>query len=277
MTIPCDEETVRWFRRGGSISGTGALGGFAFDLDTTLPYVVTAIHAGHRVRRELLPLMQISETGRRFEEDTATDRIIARCGSTISALDSRSEYDLNRPEHMALPLTPDRFWGTKVYRTSPNGAMNKKSLEKYEDFYRFVGSYLHVIVERFGYCVVYDVHSYNLSRQVEKGFVNPPLFNLGTVLLDMSRWGNAVRSWRDLLSRIAIPGQAVNVEENMVFHGKGAFCGTLTGWDPKILVLPTEISKIYMDEHTGSVDDNLVTILARELSQAVKRHRITGL
>ncbi len=272
MTIPYDETYLSWLRKRDKVTGTGALSGFTFNIDTTVPYIVTAIHAGHRVRRELLPLMQLSEADRRFEEDAATDEIIARCGSTISAVDSRAEYDLNRPPDLALPLTPERFWGTRVYHTPPEDAMNRQSLDKYTDFYRFIGSCLHVILKRFGYCVVYDLHSYNITRQIEKGFANPPVFNLGTALLDMSRWGDAVRSWMDQLSGIKIPERTVSVEKNLVFQGKGAFCQTLSGWDPNILVLPTEISKIYMDEHSGVVDTNLVSILAGELRRAVERH-----
>jgi N-formylglutamate amidohydrolase len=272
MPIPYDEDLVRRFRQAKRITTPHDQGGFTVDLDTTVPYLVTAIHAGHNVREELLPLMQLSEEERRFEEDTATDRIIAGCASTISAQDSRSEYDLNRPPDLALPLTPERFWGVTVYHTLPDDAMNRRSLEKHAAFYRFVGSYLQVLLEHFGYCVVYDIHSYNISRQVEKGFAEPPVFNLGTALLDMSRWGNAVNAWLDQLMAIRTPDGPVSVAENLVFEGKGELCRALTDWDPNILVLPTEISKVYMNEHTGVVDAHCVAALAEGLDRAITRH-----
>jgi hypothetical protein len=272
MPIPYDEDLVHRFRTAKRITATLDPAGFAFDLDTSVPYLVTAIHAGHNVREELLPLMQLSEEGRRFEEDTATDRIIASCASTISAQDSRSEYDLNRPPDLALPLTPERFWGVTVYHTLPDDAMNKRSLEKYAAFYRFVGSYLYVLIERFGYCVVYDIHSYNISRQAQKGFAHPPVFNLGTALLNKPRWGKAISAWLDQLKTIEIPDCPVSVAENLVFVGKGEFCRVLTDWDPNILVLPTEISKVYMNEHTGVVDAHCVAALAEGLDRAITRH-----
>jgi N-formylglutamate amidohydrolase len=272
MSIPYDTGLVHRFRQAKRITGVHDLGGFSFDLDPTVPYIVTAIHAGHNVRDELLPLMLLPEEGRRFEEDVATDRIIADCASTVSALDSRSEYDLNRPPDLALPLTPERFWGVTVYHTPPPEEMNRRSLEKYDAFYRFVGSYLQVLLERFGYCVVYDIHSYNISRQVQKGIAHPPAFNLGTALLDRSRWGDAISAWLGTLRTINVPGRSVSVAENLVFDGKGEFCRKLTAWDANILVLPTEISKVYMNEHTGVVASRCVAALAEGLRRAVDRH-----
>ena len=188
MSIPCEPEVIEQLRSAKRLHGTSATGGFAFDLDLSTPALVVAIHAGHNVREELLPLMQISERDRLFEEDPATDRMIQGNENAIWGLDSRAEYDLNRPSEQAVPLTAEQFWGVQVYRVAPTDAMKHRSLGKHEAFYRFAGSCIRVLLERFGFCVVYDIHSYNISRQVEKGIENPPLFNLGTALLDRARW-----------------------------------------------------------------------------------------
>jgi N-formylglutamate amidohydrolase len=124
--------------------------------------------------------MALDEVDRLAEEDAATDQIIRDCPSTIRALDSRAEYDLNRPRDLALPLTPEMFWGTRVYASPPAADANRRSLEKYEAFYRFTASVIKVLLDRFGACVVYDFHSYNIQRQVDKGHPSPPVFNLGT-------------------------------------------------------------------------------------------------
>ena len=168
------------------------MGGAAVPELRHTPALAVAIHAGHNVREELLPLLQISEKDHLFEEDPATDRMIRGTANAIWGLDSRAEYDLNRPVGQAVPLTAKQFWGVQVYRAAPADAMVQRSLEKYEAFYRFAGSCIRVLLERFGFCVVYDIHSYNISRQVEKGIVNPPLFNLGTALLDRPRWGERI-------------------------------------------------------------------------------------
>ena len=254
------------------VSGIDTTGGFAYELDLTVPYITTAIHAGHTVRGELSPLMVLSETDRLYEEDTATDRIISDCYSTVWGQDSRAEYDLNRTPDLALPLTPEMFWGTAVYSTPPTDAMNRRSLEKYEAFYRFMAAVIEVLLKRFGTCCIYDVHSYNIQRQKDKGHRSPPVFNLGTRGIDRIKWKVPVDAWLERLGRISLPGQVVTVAENDVFGGLGEFCRRLSSWDSRILVLPTEISKIYMDERSGVVNDPVVDALQREMAAAVADH-----
>jgi len=272
MSIPCDPERMEQLRSAKRLQGEGAGGGFAFDLDLSTPSLAVAIHAGHNVRAELLPLMQIPEKDRLFEEDPATDRMIRGATNAIWGLDSRAEYDLNRPAGRAVPLTAEQFWGVQVYGTAPTEAMVQRSLEKHGAFYRFAGSCICVLLERFGFCVVYDIHSYNLSRQVEKGISNPPVFNLGTALLDRPRWGERIDAWLHELGRIEIPGIRTTVEENRVFSGAGELCRRLTGWDPRILVLPTEIAKVYMDEREGILHEPLIGALGAGLRRAIAAH-----
>jgi hypothetical protein len=272
MSVPFDPEVVERLRSAKRLHGEGAGGGFAFDLDLSTPALAVAIHAGHNVRAELLPLMQIPEKERLFEEDPATDRMIRGNANAIWGLDSRAEYDLNRPVERAVPLTAEQFWGVEVYRKVPTEAMVQRSLEKHEEFYTFIGSCLRVLLERFGFCVVYDIHSYNISRQVEKGIANPPLFNLGTALLDRSRWGSVIDAWLHQLGRIEVTGIRTTVEENRVFSGAGELCRRLTGWDPRILVLPTEIAKVYMDERKGVLHEERIDAIGRGLRKAIAAH-----
>jgi len=272
MSVPFDPEVVEGLRSAKRLRGEGAGGGFAFDLDLSTPALAVAIHAGHHVRDELLCLMQISEKDRLFEEDPATDRMIRGAANAVWGRDSRAEYDLNRSPEQAVPLAAEQFWGVQVYRKAPTRDMVRRSLEKHEAFYRFLGSCIRVLLERFGVCTVYDIHSYNLSRQIEKGIADPPLFNLGTSLLDRSRWGERIDAWLRELGRISIPGLATTVEENRVFTGAGELCRRLTGWDRDILVLPTEIAKVYMDERTGVLHDPVIDALGLALRRAIAAH-----
>jgi hypothetical protein len=256
----------------GIIQGTDPLGGFAYHLDFSLPYIAVAIHAGHHVREELLPYMALDSDQRKFEEDTATDLIIKDLGNTVRALESRSVYDLNRSRDMALPLTPERFWGTRVYKTMPPPEMNCKSLESYDSFYRFMETCIASILERFGICIVYDIHSYNISRQQAKGIKYPPVFNLGTALLDKSKWEIAIELWLEHLGAISLPGIETRVAENHVFSGKAEFCRHLCSLDHRILVLPTEISKVYMDEIKGVIYPDIILSLKKGLQNAILSH-----
>lgn len=270
MTIPECKVISDILNSEDSISGEDIKGGFAYKLDLSKPYIATAIHAGHKVRQELLPFFSISEEERFYEEDPATDLIINECPNSIWGLDSRTEYDLNRPSQLAIPLRPEMFWGTKVYKNLPSNHMIKRSRSKYENFYTFMGSVITIILDRFGYCVIYDFHSYNIDRQKQKGHTTPPEFNVGTEQLN-EKWRPLIDSWISCLGDIN-GIEEIRAAENEVFFGKGELCRRLSSWNENILVLPTEISKFYMDEKTGVIDDNIVNRLKIEISQAVNKH-----
>lgn len=260
------------FRAGERIEGLSVSRGFAYSLDPSVPYLATAIHSGHHVDAALLPWMEIDERDRLFEEDPATDRLIHDCGSAIWGLDSRAEYDLNRPPAEAVPLSPDVFWGTRVFRARPPDEILSLSLEKHREFHEFLLGAVGALLDRFGRCVVYDIHSYNLSRQVSKGIVHPPLFNLGTALLNRDRWASAIEAWLDRLGGIVVPGIPTTVAENKVFSGRGELCRRLTAWDPRVLVLPTETAKVYMDERSGEEFPEIIEALGSSLCLAIREH-----
>ena len=272
MTIPSNPEMLELLSTNRIITGHGGLGGFAYTVDPSAPCMAAAIHAGGKVREALLPLMKINSADRFFEEDPATDTMIQGAASAVWGLDSRSEYDLNRPSADALPLTPEQFWGTQVYIEQPSETMNRESLAKYHQFYEFMGSWVTSTLAKFAVCLVYDVHAYNITRQVQKGISSPPVFNLGTSSIDRRRWEAAVDDWLVRLKQIEIPGVQTTVAENCVFQGKGELCRRLTQWDPRILVLPTEISKVYMDETKGTVHAEAVKALQKGLGKAMRKH-----
>ena len=254
------------------VQGIDPLGGFAYHLDFSLPFIATAIHSGHHVRKELLPFMALDSKGRRFEEDTGTDLMIEGLGNAVWALESRAVYDLNRSRQIALPLTSERFWGTRVYKTLPTPEMNQKSLDNYDSFYRFMETCIATILDRFGVCIIYDIHSYNISRQKEKGIQSPPVFNLGTALLDESKWKKEIKLWLEQLGAISLPRIKTSVAQNHVFLGKAEFCRQLCSLDDRILVLPTEVSKIYMNEKKGDVYPDVIPALTNGLQNAILSH-----
>jgi hypothetical protein len=272
MTIPSNSEMLELMSTDRTLTGRGSLGGFAYKVDPSAPYMATAIHAGSKVRDALLPLMKIGPEERYFEEDPATDTMIQGAASAVWGLDSRSEYDLNRPSNEALPLTAKQFWGVQVYRKRPSQRMNRESLAKYHQFYEFMGSWAASTLAKSDVCLVYDVHAYNISRQVQKGISSPPVFNLGTACIDRRRWEASVDDWLVRLKEIEIPGVQTTVAENCVFQGKGELCRRMTQWDRRILVLPTEISKVYMDEKEGTVHAEAVKALQKGLGRAMREH-----
>ena len=272
MSIPYSQALFDHIIQHGSITGVDPLKGFGYHFDFSVPAIATAIHAGHGVRKELHPYMALSDRQRLFEEDTGTDFMIQGFPNAIWGLESRAVYDLNRDEDMALPLTPEKFWGTTVYSAQPTHEMNKRSLDSHQRFYLFLGTVIKQMIDLHGICMVYDIHSYNISRQVEKGFDPPPVFNLGTAALDRSRWSAEIDGWIHQLENISLPGIETRVAENEVFSGKGEMCKRLVQWHPKILVLPTEVSKVYMDERVGAVFPDIIKAIGKGLVQSMMAH-----
>jgi hypothetical protein len=173
---------------------------------------------------------------------------------------------------MALPLTPEKFWGIRVYKTLPTPEMNKNSLRNYDAFYSFMETSINTILDRFGVCIVYDIHSYNISRQQAKGIESPPVFNLGSALLNKSKWGKISELWLEQLGAISLPGIKTIVAENHVFSGKAEFCRRISCMDQRVLVLPTEISKVYMDEIKGVIYPDIILSLKKGLQNAILSH-----
>jgi N-formylglutamate amidohydrolase len=268
MSPPFIDSIKKQISQQGTISGIDSSQGFAYDFDFSTPIIATAIHAGHHVRDELIPLMEVPPNQRLFEEDTATEEMIQGLPNIIWGLESRAVYDLNRSPELALPLTPEKFWGIKVYRKQPTPEMNRKSLESYARFYDFMGTVVSHMLDKFNVCIVLDIHSYNISRQKKKGFASPPVFNLGTESLNHSKWKKQIQAWLMALESISLPrGISTTVAENEVFAGKGHLCKCLSAWDDRILVLPTEVSKVYMDEHTGKVYNEVVKAISKEFQK----------
>jgi hypothetical protein len=275
MTLPCDPVLLDRIRQAGPLSGQDRDGGFAWHMAFDRPQIAVAIHAGHRVRPELRPFMALSDAERLFEEDEATEVMIRPFSNAVWALESRAVYDLNRDEDKALPLTPEQFWGIRVYRKVPTPEMNRKSLESHRRFYRHLGTLITHLLDRFDRCIVYDIHSYNITRQQAKGIDDPPVFNLGTRGIDRHRWRKEVDDWLSLLGTVRLPGITPTVAENQVFMGHGELCRRLTDWDSRILVLPTEVSKVYMDELTGQVYPQVTDALASEFTRIMKAHGLS--
>ena len=222
------------------------------------PLFATAIHAGHEVRRELLPLLALDESTRAREEDPYTDNWIKVVPSWIVFKRSRFEVDLNRLPEDAVYLTPEMAWGMHVWRRPLNEAEVKQSLSEYESFYRELYRLLSRIAARHQHFVVLDVHSYNYRRYgphapAESPRKNPDV-NVGTGSLDRKYFRNVVdRFLRDLRSHDFM-GRHLDVRENVKFSGRRLAQWIHTTFPRSACVLSIEFKKFFMDEWTGVGD-----------------------
>lgn len=229
-------------------------------------HVCTAIHAGHRLREELLPKCALSEAERLYEEDPFTDYLIANQPITVFARDSRFEYDLNRPPDACIH---EEAWGKTVWRTPLTAAERQRSLEKHAAFYAVLGTLYRKLESLHPAILVYDVHAFNYRRPA---MPETPVFNVGTEQIDMRRWQAAVNAWIEELSRIRLPDIMVQALVNAIFYGRGYQATFVRANFKNTLILPSEVKKVYMDEMRGIPIPAILDPLHEQFEAAISRH-----
>ena len=212
-----------------------------------VPYVCTAIHAGHNLRAELNKHCLLSDNDRLKEEDPYTDRLIDSFPIVIIAKNSRYEYDLNRSPSACFY---DTAWGKTVWSTKLKEEEIKTSVNKHNTYFSFLHALLTYIEGKFGGCVVFDVHSYNWQIRHHD---NAPVFNLGTHYIDTNRWGDVLNKLEENLAVIDLPNIESTILRNAVFQGKGYQAEYIQKNFVNTLVIPIEIKKVFMDESTGTL------------------------
>ncbi|MFK7747780.1 MAG: N-formylglutamate amidohydrolase [Kordia sp.] len=239
---------------------------FTIKIDKYVPFACGAVHDGHQFRRELWQNCIHTEYERWFEEDPATKEMVQTHPIVIAGMDSRFEYDLNRAPESAIY---EDAWGKQLWHTPLSDEMKQKSLAKHANFYKVVNALIAKLEEKFGICVVYDMHSYNWKRWERE----VPTFNLGTGNVDNERFGAIIESWRAMLSKINLPnGIASTSKINDTFQGNGYFLKFITQHFSNTLVLATEVKKIYCDEIDQIMFPEVVSAIETALKTLIPQH-----
>lgn len=239
---------------------------FTIKIDEYVPYACGAVHDGHQFRRELWDNCIHTEYERWFEEDPATKEMVKSHPIIIAGMDSRFEYDLNRAPESAIY---EDAWGKQLWHTPLSEDMKQKSLDKHANFYKVVHALIAKLEEKFGVCVVYDMHSYNWKRWERE----VPVFNLGTGNVDNERFGESIESWRKMLSIIKLPHDIESTSKiNDTFQGNGYFLKYITQHFSNTLVLATEVKKIYCDEINQVMFPEVVAAIENELRIMLPKH-----
>lgn len=239
---------------------------FSISIEEYVPYICAAIHQGSFLREDLKKNITLSDLERRREEDPYTEDFILPLPIRIVGLDSRYEYDLNKNEETCIYK---EAWGKEVWKQPLTDEKRKISLNKHSLFYRVAEALVKVIEEKFGACVVYDIHSYNYGRIKD---IDPPLFNIGAERINKRKFGVFIDSWRNELSKVKI-GNVVNRSEiNRVFYGKGYFVEFISSKFENTLVLSTEVKKVYLDETTEDVFPKVIRDIRLGLKNAIITH-----
>ena len=221
--------------------------------------MTAAIHAGHEMRRELEPLLELTEAGRLREEDPFTDLFGDFAGIRIKGTQSRFEIDLNRPREKAVYLKPEDAWGLRVWKSGLERDVIERSLAEYDRFYKEMGELLTKCSSEYSPVVVLDIHSYNHRRMgPDAPFDDPDLnpdINVGTgTMRDRGRWVGLIENCIRSLREYSYPGRQLDVRENVKFRG---------GWFPQwihsnfpdsVCCISLEVKKFFMDEWSGAPD-----------------------
>ena len=239
---------------------------FTLKIDEYVHYACAAVHDGHQFRKELWDNCLHTEYERWFEEDPQTKEMVKTHPIVIAGCDSRFEYDLNRAPETAIY---EDAWGKQLWKSKLPKDMHDKSLQKHANFYKVVNALISKLEEKFGVCIVYDMHSYNWKRWTRE----VPTWNLGTSNIDNNRFKNEAESWRAILEKTPFPNNIKSTSLiNDTFQGNGYFLKYITQNFNNTLVLATEIAKIYCDELTQTMFPEVVSSVEKYLKTELKKH-----
>jgi len=239
---------------------------FTIKIDSYVHYACAAIHDGHQFRKELWENCLHTEYERWYEEDPCTKDMVKTHPIILAGCDSRFEYDLNRTPVEAVFETA---WGKQLWKHALPEEMKAKSLQKHTHFYQVVEALISKLQDKFGVCVVYDMHSYNWRRWDRK----VPTWNLGTSNIDNNRFGKDIERWRQSLSDIKFPNEIESTSKiNDTFFGNGYFLKFITENFKNTLVLATEIAKVYCHEYDQIIYPEVVKAVEEELKIRLPEH-----
>lgn len=247
MQIWCEEEILSHIAQGDTFVAGLNDGSLRISLQDYVPYLCTAIHAGHRLSTDLAANCSLTSRERLQEEDPYTNLFIESFPISFIVEDSRYEYDLNRDLDECLY---EEAWGRKVWHHPLNPEQRQRSLAKHQRYYNLLEAVIKALHERFGGCLLFDIHSYNW--QVRK-YNNPPIFNLGTKYLNTRRWRIVLNIFEKNLAAIELPNLETTVARDIVFQGSGYQPRYAYESLPNTVVFPLEIKKIFMDEENGEL------------------------
>lgn len=238
-------------------------GSFTIKIEEYSPIICTAIHNGHRLRKELQKSFLLSDAERLYEEDPYTYDLVSSFPIVLTGNDSRFEYDLNRPKTLSTYFKT--AWDKQVWAKPLSTNQRAKSHEKHQAFYDILEALVSVLESLYRNAIIFDVHSYNYQR-IEK---QTPTFNLGTAQIDNERWGNVIQRFEKELNKITLPNLEVRSASDEVFQGRGYLITHINSHFDNTLVIPIEAKKVFMEEVSGELYPLVLEELKAGLKEAI--------
>lgn len=239
----------------------------------SFPLIAFAIHDGHDVRQNLDTKFNLSSDERLREEDPFTAIFAEVSPCRMIGGRSRFEVDLNRSPDKAVYVVPEDAWGLDVWKEKPGDDMVNESMQLYHDFYAHAHTLISRTIDRFGFAVIYDIHSYNHKRESPDKEADPqenPEVNMGTENNNREKWQPVINHMMESMRIGSFMGRSLDVRENVKFGG-GYFSKWVNdNFGDQCLTLSIEFKKIFMDEWKGKGHSDRIDILKQILADTVE-------
>jgi len=241
------------------------------------PFWAFAIHDGHQLDPKLTSYINLDENDRLREEDPYTAIMAELPMNQFIIGSSRFQLDLNRKISDAIYLKPEQAWGLTVWKEKLPAEIIQNLYEEHTLIHNQIEELIQQTIQKFGYFVLYDIHSYNCKRDGPSQPINKktdPEINLGTKYID-SRWNDLIQKLIICISQDKLDKETVDVRENIKFKG-GYLNQTINKkYGEKGCVISFEFRKDFMDEWTAIPDLQRVTACKQVLLNSIgvlKKH-----
>lgn len=235
------------------------------------PIFALALHDGNEIADQMMPIMNLQASERLREEDPFTGILTDIGTNRLILKTSRFQVDLNRSIQDSVYVHPDQAWGLQVWKEAPSKTMLAQLHHSYRYIQKLISQMIESSIQKYGYFIIYDIHSYNAKRHSPDEIVDQvanPQINVGTIN-NKGIWRPMIDSFLKYIQDHSINNQPIDARENVKFSG-----GYLSKWitskyGQKGCVLSIEFRKDFMDEWTGKPDLDHIESLKKILYSSV--------
>jgi len=232
------------------------------------PFISLALHDGHLIPPDVLKHIMLKEHERFREEDPYTAYMANLPVNKVFVNTSRFYVDLNRLENQAIYKKPEDAWELEVWKNEFPVELEEKQMDYYHQFYAEIETLIKDIIQKYGYFIILDIHSYNHRRgnpfTVANETENPEI-NIGSEY-NHPRWRSLISNYAAFLSKCTINNHHPDVRENIKFKGGGFSQWVNQHYSEQGCVISIEFKKTFMDEWTGRADIDHI----RDIRQALR-------